>query len=242
MSENLQDRIGAWIREKVTEAGAAGIAVGLSGGIDSALVSVLAKMVLGKNVLGAIMPCNSNPLDAEHARLVAEKFNIETITLDLAQICREYLAVLPEGTDLARANLKPRLRMIALYFVANTRNYLVAGTGNKSERMIGYFTKHGDGGVDLMPIGNLCKCQVRQLAREVGVPPEIVEKPPSAGLWANQTDEGEIGMTYDELDGVLRALETGGDLGDFAAEKVAQVKRMMAASEHKRTAAGIFVP
>src|SRR5690606_5628013 len=105
--------------------------------------------------------------------------------------------------DMAVANLKPRLRMTTVYYVANTRNYLVAGTGNRSELTIGYFTKYGDGGVDLLPIGRLLKAEVRELARELGIPERIITKAPSAGLWAGQTDEGEMGFTYAELERYL---------------------------------------
>ena len=128
------------------------------------------------------------------------------------------------------ANVKPRLRMASLYFLANSLNYLVAGTGNRSELTLGYFTKYGDGGVDLLPIGMLLKSQVRVLARELGVPPRIVEKAPSAGLWLGQTDEHEMGFSYDDLE---RYLITGTE--SVAPATAIRIERLVRASDHKRT-------
>jgi NAD+ synthase len=230
---NLADYISEWIKEKVEEAGAEGIVLGLSGGVDSSLTAALAKKALGDKVLGLLMPCHSNPTDLEHARLLAAKFDIETEYVDLGPVFDSLMASLSEGSDLAVANLKPRLRMAALYYFANSRNYLVAGTGNKSEITVGYFTKYGDGGADLLPLGGLLKYQVRELARELGVPEEIIAKPPSAGLWAGQTDEGEMGITYDELDRTIEAVEKGDTSGCDEAT-LERVKAMRAASEHKQ--------
>jgi NAD+ synthase len=229
----LSEQISAWIAEQVREAGAKGIVLGLSGGVDSSLTAALAKKALGDKVLGLLMPCHSDPTDLEHARLLATKFDIETEHVDLGPVFDSLMASLPKGSDLAVANLKPRLRMAALYYFANSRNYLVAGTGNKSEITVGYFTKYGDGGADLLPLSDLLKCQVRELARELGVPKEIIAKPPSAGLWAGQTDEEEMGITYDELDRTIAAIEKG-DTRGYDEATLKRVKAMMAASEHKR--------
>ena len=128
------------------------------------------------------------------------------------------------------ANVKPRMRMATLYFLANSLNYLVAGTGNRSELAIGYFTKYGDGGVDLLPVGHLLKSEVRALARELGVPASIIEKPPSAGLWPGQTDEVEMGFTYADLENYL----TGGP-ETVAPALAMRIERLVRASEHKRT-------
>nr|MCU0256832.1 NAD(+) synthase [Vicinamibacterales bacterium] len=136
---------------------------------------------------------------------------------------------------LAQANLKPRLRMTTLYYVANRLNYLVAGTGNRTEIAIGYYTKYGDGGVDLLPLGALVKSEVRALARELGVPAPIIEKPPSAGLWIGQTDEGEMGFTYAELeDYLLRGPDA------VAPATVMKIERLVRASEHKRHLPPVF--
>ena len=229
----LSEQISGWIAERVREAKAEGIVLGLSGGVDSALTAVLAKKTLEDKVLGLLMPCHSDPADLEHAKLVADKFGIETEYVDLGPVFDSLMASLPRGSELAVANLKPRLRMATLYYFANSRNYLVAGTGNKSELTVGYFTKYGDGGVDLLPLGDLLKSQVRELARELGVPEEIIAKPPSAGLWAGQTDEGEMGITYDELDRTISAIERGDTRGCDEAI-LERVKAMRTASEHKR--------
>jgi NAD+ synthase len=127
------------------------------------------------------------------------------------------------------ANVKPRLRMTALYYVANTLNYLVAGTGNRSELTIGYFTKYGDGGADILPIGTLLKDEVRALARELGVPEPVITKAPSAGLWLGQTDEGEMGFTYADLESYL----TRGPAAVTPALAM-RIERLMRATEHKR--------
>ena len=229
----VAERISSWIRERVEEAGAGGVVLGISGGIDSSVAAVLAKMRLGDGVLGVIMPCHSDPTDVEHARLVSAKFGIETEYVDLTPVFDRLLEALPPGDRVAVGNLKPRLRMAVLYYFANSRDYLVAGTGNKSELACGYFTKYGDGGADILPLGSLLKRQVRELSRELGIPEEIIVKPPSAGLWEGQTDEGEMGISYDELDSILVAIESGDD-DECNQESLARVKAMMAASQHKR--------
>jgi len=237
----LAGQIVEWIAGRVSEARARGIVVGLSGGVDSALVAVLAQRAVGENVLGLLMPCHSQPVDGEYARLLADTFDIETITVDLGPVYDALVAALPPGSDLARANLKPRLRMATLYFIANTRNYLVAGTGNKSEIMVGYFTKWGDGGCDLLPLGGLFKTQVWGLAGELGIPEQIISRPPTAGLWPGQTDEGEMGITYAELDATLRAIERG-DTSSCEPATLAKVQGMIARSAHKRALPPIFMP
>jgi len=226
-------KISTWIRAKVQESGAKGVVVGLSGGIDSSLVAVLSKRAVGDNLLGLIMPCHSILADIEHAEMLAKKFSITTKTIDLAPVNDLMLKVLPEGHRMARANLRPRLRMMTLYYFANSLGYLVAGTDNKTESFTGYFTKYGDGGVDILPISHLLKRQVRAMARALGVPEEIITKPPSAGLWEGQTDEGEMGITYEELDTIIAAIESG-NTGGLNPALLEQAKRMHAASEHKR--------
>jgi NAD+ synthase len=226
-------KISAWIQTKVTESGAKGVVVGLSGGIDSSLVAVLSKRAMGDNLLGLIMPCHSIPSDIEHAEILARKFSMRTETIDLAPVKDLMAKVLPEGNAMARANLKPRLRMMTLYYFANSLGYLVAGTDNKSESFTGYFTKYGDGGVDILPISHLLKRQVRAMARALGVPEEIITKPPSAGLWEGQTDEGEMGITYEELDTIIAGIESSHTEGLNPA-LVEKARRMHASSEHKR--------
>ena len=231
--EQAARQIITWLQEKIRAAGARGLVVGLSGGVDSACTAALAKRAMGDTVLGVLMPCESSPEDAEYAHLVADSLGIRTITVDLGPVYGAFLQVLPPAGELAAANIKPRLRMIVLYYLAAANHYLVAGTGNKSELMVGYYTKYGDGGVDLEPLGKLYKWQVLELARWLGVPQSVVERPPSAGLWAGQTDEGEMGITYQVLDATLAMIETGRteDADPAALERVSQ---MIAGSEHKR--------
>lgn len=194
-----------WIKDKVKKAGAKGAVIGLSGGIDSAVTSLLSKKAFPDNTLGLIMPCNSNTQDTEDARLEAEKFNINYKIKDLSPIFENFLATMEVEKDfnrnnLAIANIKPRLRMTTLYYYASKYNYLVLGTDNWSELKIGYFTKYGDGGVDLTPLGSLVKTEVRKLADHLNISKRIINKSPSAGLWQGQTDEKEMGFSYETLD------------------------------------------
>jgi len=229
-----EQRIADWLRDYASTAGASGYVVGLSGGIDSACTAVLCRRAVGEQVLGVLMPCGGSAEDDEMAHLLASAFAIETITVDLAPVYGSVIAALPPGmSGLARANIKPRLRMATLFALAQTRGYLVAGTGNKSEIAVGYFTKYGDGGVDLEPLGELYKAQVRLLARELGIPQPIIDRPPSAGLWAGQTDEDEMGITYDDLDSTLAAIEAG-DTAALDPALLARVQSMATRSAHKR--------
>ncbi|MBN1913101.1 MAG: NAD+ synthase [Candidatus Omnitrophica bacterium] len=230
----MQKRIVSWLKKEVKKTGAKGIILGLSGGIDSAVVAALSKKaVTSGRVLALLLPCLSQPQDLKDAKLVAKSLDIKTKKIDLSGLYGSLLKLLPPGNSLARANLKPRLRMLTLYYFANNLNYLVCGTGNKSELTVGYFTKYGDGGVDILPIGNLLKGQVRKLAEELGLPDRIITKPPTAGLWQGQTDEGEMGITYPELDAIILRLEKG--LPQLSPRhKVRKVKQMYSRSSHKR--------
>jgi len=231
--EELANKLVAWIREQVDSAERQGVVFGLSGGLDSSVVAVLCKRALPENCLAAIMPCYSSETDIEHARAVALKFQIPIRTITLDGVFDSLLRALSDGEyepgtkRIAEANLKPRLRMLTLYYLANRLEYLVVGTGNRSEISMGYFTKYGDGGVDILPLGNLVKSRVRELAVHLGIPDEIIQKPPSAGLWAGQTDEGEMGITYEELDRYLIA-------GKAREEIKKKVDATMAGSAHKR--------
>jgi NAD+ synthase len=235
-----------WLRQRLVEAGARGFAVGLSGGLDSAVVARLCQMAAPGRVAAAIMPCKSDPRDETDAQMVADHFELPAVRIDLEPAhdvlvdeLRAALERLEEGgPEAARGdvaarvplgNVRPRLRMTALYFLANSLNYLVAGTGNRSELTIGYFTKHGDGGVDLLPLGHLFKGQVRRMAAALGVPQPIIDKAPSAGLWLGQTDEAEIGFAYADLEAYL----TDGPEGVSPALAL-RLERMIRATEHKR--------
>jgi NAD+ synthase len=238
----LADKIAAWLRDYAAEAGLPGYVVGLSGGIDSAVTAALCQRAVGDEVLAVLMPCYSSQEDIEMARLVAGVFGLETEFVDLSATYDTLVAALPPGmADIAKANIKPRLRMAALYTLAQTRGYLVAGTGNKSEMMVGYFTKYGDGGVDVEPLGGLLKSEVRHLARVLGVPEVIVERPPTAGLWPGQTDEDELGMTYHDLDSTLVAIEAGRtDAVD--PDLLQRVQHIIAATAHKRSMPPVYHP
>jgi NAD+ synthase len=238
------------MQQQVADAGARGIAVGLSGGIDSAVVIGLASMAMPGHVVGVLMPCHSHPDDEAHGTLVAAHFGVRTVRVDLAPSYDRLVADLEAGLSqlpgeqypvapadevdvkarLPLANVKPRLRMTTLYFVANALNYLVAGTGNRSELAIGYFTKYGDGGVDLLPIGRLLKSEVRAIARELKVPDPIIDKAPSAGLWLGQTDEAEMGFSYADLE---RYLAKGP--GAVSPALGLKIERLARASDHKRS-------
>ena len=206
MVQELAEKLTQWLGQQLKESGAKGFVCGLSGGIDSAVVAALIKRVSPDKMLAIIMPCHSNPQDAKDAMLVAETLKVPYKTVVLDKPFEAMVELLsgeqynPEEKNMAIANIKPRLRMTTLYYHASKLGYLVVGTGNLSELTMGYFTKHGDGGVDLLPLGNLVKHQVKELAEYLGVPRPVIEKDPSAGLWSGQTDEKEMGITYQQLD------------------------------------------
>ena len=240
------ERLARWMRERVHSAGARGLAIGLSGGVDSAVVARLAQLAAPGAVLGVLLPCRSDPQDEQDALRVAQHFSLPTLRCDLSAAYDALVSTVQPAVEQMRgpragppvdpvrcrtvlANTKPRLRMTALYYVASSQNYLVAGTGNRSELAIGYFTKWGDGGVDLLPLGRLMKSQVRALAQELRVPQEILDRPPSAGLWVGQRDEDEMGFTYAELERYL----VEGPMG-VAPALAMKIERLVRSSEHKR--------
>jgi len=241
MTMELQDHIARWLEDQLTVSGAEGFVFGLSGGVDSATVAALAVKAIGaESVLAAILPCHSEPIDARLAQEVAETLAIPTITVVLDDAFDALVRSLPlTEHPLASANVKPRLRMTALYYLAQTHDYLVLGSGNRTELMVGYFTKYGDGGADLLPLGDLYKTEVWELARDLGVPQKVIERAPSAGLWPGQTDEEELGITYRELDRVLSAIAST-DTTDIAPATLKRVERMIASSAHKRAMPPIF--
>ncbi len=231
----LADYLAQWLGEKVEESKTQGAMVNNSGGVDSAVVIALCARA-GIPTVTLVQPCQSKEEDVRHARLVAERFEVRCLELELDKVFLEYRQLLGdafaevsdgEEDGTAVANLKPRLRMISLYYFANRLNYLAIGTGNLSELTVGYFTKYGDGGADILPLGNLAKREVYALARFLGVPQPIIDKPPSAGLWPGQTDEKELGLTYDQLDDYIR----GGQVDEAAVERIRALEK---ASAHKR--------
>jgi len=230
--ESVSRKLVIWIREKVEQSGCRGVVLGLSGGLDSSVLGVLCQQAFPQNTLGLLMPCRSIDTDRIHAEAVAKKFSIPTKIAVLDNIYDSFIEILPDFqldsalVKLTRANLKARLRMVTLYYTANQLQYIVVGSSNRSELTIGYFTKYGDGGVDIMPLANLVKGQVRELADYLGVPQEIIDKPPSAGLWEGQTDEEEMGFTYEVLDNYILTGNTPEDL-----KKTLETRK--AAGQHK---------
>ena len=244
--EAHRERIVSFIREQTAVAGVESAVLGLSGGIDSTLTAHLAVEALGREGLyGLVLPgavsAEDNMSDAER---VAGTLEIEYDVIEIDPIVERFVDAIPGAADdhLAVGNVRARSRAVLNYLVANHEEALVLGTGNRTEALVGYFTKYGDGAVDCHPIGNLYKQQVRQLATHVGVPEDLAEKTPTAGLWADQTDEEELGIGYDTLDAIL-ALHVDGPFPVAATARMiegadeADVERiagMVAGSEHKR--------
>ncbi|MCK4928170.1 MAG: NAD+ synthase [Methanosarcinales archaeon] len=248
--EETTKKITNFIRAYVKKSGTKGAVIGLSGGIDSAVTTYLAVKALGReNVLAIIMPERSlTPAeDVLDATEVANILNIEFSVVDISETLNSFIMSIPEMVEddrMSMGNLKARVRMCNLYYYANMMNRIVVGTGNRTELLLGYFTKYGDGGVDIEPLGNLFKTQVQKLAAYLDVPKHIIDKPPSAGLWPGQTDEKELGMTYEEIDNALVALLDQNESLEFVVNrygiKEPVIAGMLARIErnvHKRRAA-----
>ncbi|CQR46964.1 NH(3)-dependent NAD(+) synthetase [Paraliobacillus sp. PM-2] len=212
------EKLVKWLQQQIQLTGVKGLVVGVSGGIDSAVVANLIKRAAPNASLGVMMPCNSNPQDLTHAKKVVDAADIDSVTVDLtrthAMMLEEIQTQLKqvnvfneENQQLADANLRARLRMSTLYSIATNHNYLVVGTDNAAEWFTGYFTKYGDGGVDLVPLVHLTKGEVKKLAEYLDVPTEVINKKPSAGLWEGQTDENEMGTSYAMIDRYLEGKE-----------------------------------
>jgi NAD+ synthase len=231
--EKVAATIERWLRDYLEHSGCKGFVLGLSGGLDSSVVGALCRRV-SSATLGLLLPCGHRSADStEDAQLVAKQFRIEAITYDLTPVYETLLRGFGLSPDapvtLPLANLKARLRMMTLYYEANKRQALVAGTGDRTELVLGFFTKYGDGGVDLLPIGNLLKGEVRELARHLGVPERIIKKPPTPGLWPGQTAEGELGASYDQLDALIAGTTPKG----LSSAQVAELRKRIAVNEHK---------
>jgi NAD+ synthase len=235
--------IETFIRDKVGDAGAKGAVLGLSGGLDSAVVAAMCARALGpERVLCLLMPDGATPPEEmDDARQLAEELGVEHLTVDIDPILDTFRQKLGgDVVDHAFANVKARVRMTLLYYHGQTRGYLVMGTGNKSELFTGYFTKYGDGGVDYNPLGDLYKTQVRGLAADIGLPDRFIEKPPSANLLPGQTDEDDLGIAYEDLDRILLGIEIGMSDADIEertglpASEVVRVRGVVTATKHKR--------
>lgn len=238
-----------FIRHKVAKAGAKGLVLGLSGGVDSAVVLALGAEALGKkNVLAVFMPEHDSPKgDLADVRMLCRHFGTALKVVDITRMLETFkgeVDIKMHSSKVAIGNLKARTRMLALYWIANSGNYLVAGTGNKTEMLVGYFTKFGDGASDIAPLGDLYKTQVWELAKALGVPKKIVSKVPTAGLYPGQTDEDELGVKYPVLDQILFGLDMGlshqdiiGSLqphGSGDLRTIARIDRLIRSSSHKR--------
>ncbi len=245
----IAEDIASFIRSKVNEAGVQGAVLGVSGGVDSATVLFLAVKALGpENVHPLIMPdINVTPEeDINDAKNLVELSGTTPHIINIAPIVEVYKSAIPiyendEADRLPLGNLRARIRMCLLYYYANKKNLLVLGTGDRSEILIGYFTKYGDGAVDVLPIGILYKSQVRRLAASLGVPERIAFKPSSPRLWPGQTAEGELGLSYDEVDVILHAIFDKGlrpeevpEATGISMDKVRRVLELHEKSKHKR--------
>ncbi|ALX48194.1 NAD(+) synthase [Lentibacillus amyloliquefaciens] len=216
--QKIVDEIVKWLQERVEEAGLNGLLVGVSGGLDSAVVAHLIQRAFPDNSLGVMLPLNTKLRDMDHANKVIERSGINDVTIDLTEPheamyssiskqLKQGNAFNEESDQLAGANLRARLRMSTLYTLSAHYNYLVVGTDNVSEWYTGYFTKYGDGGVDILPLLEFTKQEVREMGEFLGVHPDILGKKPSADLWEGQTDEDEMGTTYDKIDAYLKGEE-----------------------------------
>ena len=245
--ETVRERLAGFIEDVVADAGAEGAVLGLSGGIDSTTTAYLAVEALGTDGLhGLVMPSEVNDPDTmSDAERVASELGIEYDVLEIQPIAEEFFETVPEATEsrMAMGNVYVRTRAVLNYFVANAENRVVLGTGNRSEAMAGYFTKYGDQAVDCNPIGGLYKQQVRQLASSLGVADDLVAQTPTTGMWVGQTDEEEMGLSYDTLDAIL-ALHIDGPLSAAATvrlldgvdhDDIDRVESLVTASEHKRS-------
>jgi NAD+ synthase len=241
-----QKRICRFIKEYVENAGAKGIVLGLSGGVDSATIAALSSLAIGgENVLGLMLPENENfnQKDVNDAKVVAEQFHVETQVCNMSDALNGIYSAIPvfdQSDKLCKGNIKARTRMIYLYYYANKQSRIVCGSSDKSETMMGYFTKWGDAAADMAPIMDLYKTQVRKLAIYLGIQKELAQKPSTPALWPNQLAESELGIKFENLDLILFGLERF-----MATEEVAEqlgidkvlvdkVKSRWLANEHKR--------
>ena len=244
--DDVAERIKRFIREYVEKTNAEGIVLGISGGVDSSTAAALSALAIGgEKVLGLIMPEEEtyNPKDIEDAKRVAEKFGIKTEIIDISNILKAFYTAIPnfnEQDKVSKGNIKARTRMICIYYYANAQNRIVVGSSDKSETMMGYFTKWGDVAADISPLMDLYKTQVRKLALHIGVPKEIALKPSTPALWPNQTAEQELGIKYEVLDLILYGLERFMKPQEIASQlslpvgTVEKVKARWIANEHKR--------
>ena len=237
----IYNTISSFIKREIKKRESQGVVIGMSGGIDSSLTTVLAVKALGhQQVFGLILPDSSvtPKTDTKNAIDFAKSLRIKYKIIELNKIKKQIVNGLPKN-KMARANLLVRLRMLLLYYYATVMNRLVLGTGDKSEMMLGYFTKYGDGGADLFPIADLYKTEVRSLAQYLGIPAKIIDKKSSARLWKGQTTEEEIGIKYEEIDKILEHIEESSthllsNSDQLNEDNVSKIKSMLEKNEHKQ--------
>lgn len=243
LKDGTEQVIEKFLAEKLRKIGAKGFVLGVSGGLDSSVCLRLCAKAVGKDrVLALLMPEKDSPRDdlkdsKELCKLEGVKFKVVDIT---GPIDAYKKAINGKIDKKSLANIKARCRMAVLYHIANSERRLVVGTSNKSEMLFGYFTKFGDGAADLEPIGDIYKTEVRELAKKMGIPAPVIKKAPSAGLWKGQTDEGEMGITYERLDAILLGIELGlgekkiAERAETSVKEVSRIARMVRLTSHKR--------
>src|ERR687891_1657187 len=238
--EKIINLITDFIRKQVHDRNSEGVVLGMSGGIDSSLAAVLAVNAVGPSkVLGLSMPDSkvTPKKETRQAQQLAKTLGIEYKIIETGKIKRQMLYFLPRKNVLAEGNLLSRLRMCMLYYYAGFKNRLVLGTGTKSEIKLGYFTKYGDGGADILPIADLYKSEVRQIGAYLSLPSTILEQESSPRLWKSQTAEAEIGLPYDEVDRILEYLDNNSviEAPSFNKKHMKMIMHLIKRSEHKRT-------
>jgi NAD+ synthase len=247
--KQIRTKLTTFIKESVEKTKAKGVVIGLSGGLDSSTTVTLCVEALGAGrVLGVSMPEAgvTDPRDATDAAELSDKLGIDFKVVDITPmvLCtRANLGDFKEDAQISSANIKPRVRMVILYYYSNLLNRLVIGCGNRSELRAGYFTKYGDGAADLLPIGSLYKTQVKQLATHLGIPERIIHKAPTAGLWRGQMDEAELGMSYEKIDKIYVGLDLGlklNEIAEAAGVKIGDVKKLI--ERERRTAHKLRAP
>jgi NAD+ synthase len=242
--EEMVSVIKMFIRDSLEQSGRSGVVIGMSGGLDSSLLAKVSVEALGpEKVHGIFLPDSTSPeSDAEDVKSFSKELGISFEVIPIDEPLETFKKTLGETAEdpLVLGNIKARCRMIILYQRANSLDRIVLGSGNKSELLVGYFTKFGDGGADFLPLGDLYKTQVLEMARFLELPERMISKPPSAGLWEEQTDEGELEITYDELDPILLGIELGMTDDDISERtsssksEVARIGSMVTRSAHKR--------